>query len=185
MRNWIVSGSSIDELDRESGPSERPPAGRGQHPTPAADDGRPLHLAYGGEAAGDDQHRAAIHDAVEGLLDEAVTLRVERTRRLAQRKDGHDGRERTHGQASHPLSAAKPHPALAELCALTLRQTLERLRHRRHSSRRPADFRYRRPGTAMADIVDHVSGAERKAVDGALEPPLDLGRIRDLKVDSF
>lgn len=184
MRNWIASGSSIDELDRESGSPERRPSGTEPHPAPAAGDGQPLHLAYGGEAARDDEHRAAIHDAVEGLLDEALTLRVERTRRLAQRK-GNSADEATRDRPPHTLSAAAPHPALADLCAVTLRQTLDRLHHRRRGNRRPADFRYRRPGTAMADIVDHISGDMRDIGDHAREPRLDLRRIRGLKVYSF
>ena len=184
MRNWIASGSSIDELDREAGSPERRPSGREPPSTPVADDGEPLHLAYGGEAARDNEHRAAIHDAVEGLLDEALTLRVERTRRLAQRK-GHGAGEATRDRAPPALSAATPHPALANLCAVTLRQTLDRLHHRRRGNRRPADFRYRRPGTAMADIVDHISGDMHDIGDHVREPALDLRRIRGLKIYSF
>lgn len=170
MSNRIPVGGDIDELDRESGSSER-----------RADDSDLLNLAYGGEAACDGQHRAAIHDAVEGLLDEALALRVERNRRLAQREDKPDVEPtRDHGFRS---SAAKPHPALAELCAVTLRQTLDRLHRRRRPGRRPADFRLGRPGTALADLVDSISGDEHGAVDRAPELHPDLRQIRALKAD--
>lgn len=162
----------LDELAREPGPSER-----------RADDSDVLNLAYGGKAVCDSQHRAAIHDAVEGLLDEALALRVERSRRLAQRNDKAELEPTRDPGFRAP--AAKPHPALAELCAVTLRQTLDRLHQRRRPGRRPADFRLRRPGTAMADLVDSISGNERGTADRAPEPCLDLRPLRALKGESL
>src|SRR3954464_14312922 len=52
----------------------------------AVEDNDALGLHYGGKAVGDDHHRTAIHEAIEGLLDEALALRVQRARRLVEEK---------------------------------------------------------------------------------------------------
>lgn len=175
MSSRIPAGGGVDELEREPGSS-----GQAHDQRPGEND--LLNLAYGGDAVRDGQHRAAIHDAVEGLLDEALALRVERNRRLAQRKD-----EAAAAPTRDPglrSSAVRPHPALADLCAAALRQTLDRLHRRRRPGRRPADFRCRRPGTAMADIVDNISGSEPGLMGHDPEQRPELGRTRALKADS-
>lgn len=168
--SYQSSGSGIDELQRRGSAGERDLAGE----STASGPNDPLDLRYGGEAVCDDQHRAAIHHAVEDLLDEALTLRLERTRRLAEKKHGPTAPEGT--RVRSPRGAGP----LAELCAATLRQTLDRLRHRR-GGRRPGDFRFRRPGTAMADVVDHISGDERGMARHERNPRPDLRGLRALK----
>lgn len=166
MHNQRPSGSGIEELQ----------------PGEAGDD--PLDLKYGGEAVRDDEHRAAIHDAVENLLDEALALRVERTRRLSTEKQG-QGASAPASDAdrdTRPPSARNTQDALAEICAVTLRQTLDRL-HRRRGGRRPADFRFRRPGTAMAEVVDHISGEEHGALRHRAYRHPNLSQVRVMKVD--
>src|SRR5579883_1786080 len=184
-----ASGSGIHELERrEAGvesalPQQRRVVAEG-YEAPVVEHGDPLGLKYGGEAVRDDEHRAAIHHAVEGLLDEALALRVERTRRLVEEKHGGVAQERPRDRDTLPLAAGEAHAALAEICAVTLRQTLDKLRRRR-SVRRPADFRVRRPGTSIADIVDHISGEDRGVLRHDANPRPDLRRIRALKVDSI
>lgn len=182
MRDQPPSGSGIDELQRQdAGAAPVQPQSR---ETSAAAAGDPLGLKYGGEAARDDEHRAAIHHAVEGLLDEAVALRTERNRRLREEKQGRIAEQRSRDHDPSPPPAANSHAALAEICAVTLRQTLDKLRRRR-SVRRPADFRLRRPGTAMADVVDYISGDDRSVLRREVNPRPDLHRVRALKVDSI
>src|SRR4051794_8878103 len=81
----------IDELERRETRVETPLAQEtrvvADRDLPAAvkhDDA--LRLEHGRQAVSDDQHGPAIHEAIEGLLDEALTLRVQRTRGLIQEK---------------------------------------------------------------------------------------------------
>ena len=92
------SGSGVHELQSrepgiESAGAQESRVVAERHEAPLVQDGDPLGLHYGGEAVGDDEHRAAIHHAVEGLLDEALALRVERTRRLVEEKNGRVAQE--------------------------------------------------------------------------------------------
>src|SRR5258708_12146293 len=98
------------------------------HQPPVVDHGDPVGFKYGGEAVRDDQHRAAIHNAIEGLLDEALALRIKRTRSLIEEKQGRVAQQRPGNRDALPLPARKSHTPLAEICAETLRQNLDKLR---------------------------------------------------------
>src|ERR1700758_3824310 len=112
MRNQPPSGSGVDELQRrEAGIEPVLSEKRGVvaecHKAAAVENGDPLGLKYGGEAVRDDEHRAAIHHAVEGLLDEALALRIERTRRLVEEKQRRVAQERPRDRDPLSLPAGK------------------------------------------------------------------------------
>jgi hypothetical protein len=151
---------------------------------PVVEDSDPSGFQYGGQAVRNDEHRAAIHDAIEGLLDEALALRVQRARRLIEQKQSRVAQKRARDRDALALPTGKSHTPLAEICAVTLRQTLDKLRRRR-SVRRAADFLFRGPGTAITDIVDHVRGEDGGVLRDKTDPRPDLRRIRALKIDSI
>src|SRR5437879_5789848 len=91
----------------------------GDHP-PAVEHDDPLRLQYGGKAMRDDQHRTAIHEAIEGLLDEALTLRVQRARGLVKEKQSRVTEQRSRNRDSLALAPGQSHASLAEICAVAL-----------------------------------------------------------------
>ena len=121
------SGSGIHELQRrkagvESALPEQRRVVAERHETPMVEDGDPLGLKYGGEAVRDDEHRAAIHHAVEGLLDEALTLRIERTRRLVEHQDRRVGDQGAGDRQPLALAARETHAVFADHRIVALRQ---------------------------------------------------------------
>ena len=101
-----------------------------------------------------------IEKAIQGLLDEALALRVERTRRFVEQKDRRVTQQGAGDGDALPLAAGKPHAALAEVCAVTLRQTLDKLSRRRRLGGAPHVF-LRRPGAPITDVLHDVGGEDR------------------------
>jgi hypothetical protein len=177
----------IDELEsREAGVEAALPektrviADGGQPPAVENDD--TLRLQYGGQAMRNDQHRTAIHEAIEGLLDEALTLRVQRARRLVKEKQSRVAEESARNSDALPLAARQPHPSLTEICAVALRQTLDKF-HGRGRVRRSANLRLRRPGAAVADIIENVGREDRRVLSHEADTRTNRSGIRTPEID--
>ena len=72
-------------------------------------------VLHGGQAMGDDEDRAPLHQLGQRLLDQELALRVEIGRGLVQDEDGRILQEGAGDGQALPLAAGEPDAALADL----------------------------------------------------------------------
>ncbi len=73
------------------------------------------------EAVGEDQRGAALHQAVERLLDHGLALRIDGGQRLVEDQDRRVAQERAGDGDALALAAGEPHAALADDRLVALR----------------------------------------------------------------
>ncbi len=145
--------------------------------TAVVEDHDPVGLEHGRQPVRDDHDSAPIQKAIQGLLDEALALRVERARRLVEEKDRGVAQERARDGDPLPLAARQSHTALAEVCAVTLRQTRDKLSRRRRLGGATHVF-FRRPGSPIADVFEDVGREDHRVLRDKTNAAPDFGGRR-------
>ena len=127
-----------------------------------------IGVLHGGEAVGDDQRGAALHEPLERLLDQVLALGVEGAGGLVEDEDARvleDG-----AGDGHPLllPAGELHAALADERRVALGEALDEV-VRVGGARGGLDLRVGGPGAPVADVVGDAAAEE----DGLLRDHAD------------
>jgi hypothetical protein len=75
----------------------------------------PVAVAHGGEPVRDDEHGAAMHDALHVLLDDALAFIIERAGRLVEDQDARIHDQRARDGDALALAAGEAGAALADM----------------------------------------------------------------------
>ena len=90
--------------------------------TPLVEHENTVRVDHAAEPVREDQCRAADHQAVQGVLDDRLVLRVDRRQRLVQYQDRRVAQNRTGDGDALPLTARQADAALADHRVVALRQ---------------------------------------------------------------
>src|SRR5947207_13465052 len=111
------------------------------------------------EAVRDDERRAAVQKAAQGVLDLALGADVDRARRLVEDQDPRVGEQRTRERDELALAEREAEAALAELRVVALLEPGDELVGADRASRR-GDLLVRRLGAAEGDVLRDRAGKE-------------------------
>ena len=121
---------------------------------------------------GEDQGGAALHQPIEGLLDDRLALGVDRRQRLVEDQDGRVAEEGAGDGDALALAAGQAHPALAHDGLIALGQARDELVGVGRPRRR-LQLRRRRLGLAHAQVLLHGAVEEIRVLahdgDGAAQ----------------
>ena len=105
----------------------------------------PVGAADGGEAVGDDDRRAVVHQPLERLLDQPLGFGVERGGRLVEQQDRRVAQQRAGDREALALAARQPRAAFAQEGVEPVAAACAGIRRRWRPRRRPRSRRRSRP----------------------------------------
>ena len=96
----------------------------------------PVGAAHGRKPMGDDKDRAALGDATHVLLDDPLTLIIERARRLIKNEDPWIADQSPRNGNALPLAARQAAAPLSNHCVVAMRQIHDKFMRTREPGRR-------------------------------------------------
>ncbi len=143
----------------------------------------PVGAADGGEAMGDDEHGAALRDALHVLLDDPLALIVERAGRLVEDEDARIGHQRAGDGEALALAAREAAAALADHGVVAIRQFEDEFMRARELGR-GNDRLDGHGGIGQGDVVADRTVEEHALLQHDADLTAQPGRVDDAEVEA-
>ena len=132
---------------------------------------------------GDDEGGAAVHEAVQGGLDQAFVFRVERAGRFVQKEHGRVAQDGPRNGDALALAAGQAHALFAQEAVEALGQGVEEFRGGGCFGG-GAHGRVIGIGAAIADVIPGVGGKDHRLLGDQAQAGAGLQGIRLFEVDA-